>query len=83
MLEHKLRRFYSEPGSGLLTLRMPFPVHNFFSTWLADEVRDWLRRIADGGGETGDFASKIANGGSSRIFLQEGDLEGSIQCVVN
>jgi hypothetical protein len=52
---------------------MPSPVHDFFAASLADEFRDCLKGISEKGGDAGDFASKIANGGSSRVILAEGD----------
>ena len=76
-LERVLPRFDYDPEAGVLTYRMPSPVHDFFSTSFAEEIRDRLNNIKDGGGEAGYFASKIANGGSSRILLAEVDSEGS------
>lgn len=61
-----------EPESGILTFQKPSPVHRFFKTFLANEIRDQLRRIADKGGATGEFAAKVEDGGSSRILLEEG-----------
>ena len=77
ILEHDLSRFDYDPEAEVLTLRMPSPVHDFFSTSFANEVRDQLNNLKDGGGEAGYFASKIANGGSSRISLAEVDPERS------
>ncbi|KAG9250639.1 uncharacterized protein F5Z01DRAFT_629048 [Emericellopsis atlantica] len=73
-LENGFRRHDFDRGAGVLSFRMPSPVHDFFSTFLADDIHDWLKRVAAEGGESGEFAAKIANGGSSRIFLREGDL---------
>ena len=56
---------------------MPSPAHDFFSTSFVDEIRDRLNNIKDRGVEAGYFASKITNGGSSRILLIEVDSEGS------
>lgn len=39
-------------------------------------MRDWLKSISGQGGDAGEFASKIANGGSSRVILEEGGPEG-------
>ncbi|UKZ78688.1 hypothetical protein TrVFT333_006434 [Trichoderma virens FT-333] len=61
-LERRLRRFDFEPGTGLLTVRMPSPVHDIFSAQLAGEVHDWLKSITSCGGESGAFASKIVSG---------------------
>src|SRR4051812_47732442 len=71
------RSYDYDPESGILTLRMPSPVHDFFKTFLANEIRDQLKRIADKGGATGEFAAKIEDGGSSRILLEEGISDGA------
>jgi len=50
---------------------MPSPVHEFFTTLLANEIRDQLKQIAERGDKAGEFAAMIEDGRSSRIFLQE------------
>ncbi|KAK3943624.1 hypothetical protein QBC46DRAFT_27069 [Diplogelasinospora grovesii] len=58
-------RFDYEPEPGLLIVRMPSPVHEFFTASVEDEMYNQLTRV-------GEFAAKIAKGRSSRIFLKEG-----------
>jgi hypothetical protein len=35
---------------------MPSPVHDFFTTFLSNEIRDQLKVVADREGSTGQFA---------------------------
>ena len=58
---------------------MPSQVHDFFKTFLANEIRDQLKRVAGKGGVAGGFAAKIEDRGSSRIFLEEGILDGEYE----
>lgn len=74
-IEHSFQRFDWEPANGRLFLRMPSPVHDFFSTLFANYVRDELKSTAEKGGEAGEFASQITSGGSSRILLTEQETE--------
>ena len=74
-LERDLRRFDFESDTRFLLLRMPSLAHDFFSNLLAQILQNRLASIANEGGDAGKFASKVASGGSSRIFLEEGDLE--------
>lgn len=48
---------------------MPTAVHDFFTRFLANGIRDQLKIVANKGGDVGEFASRIENGGSSRIML--------------
>ncbi|KAG8411232.1 hypothetical protein J3459_016284 [Metarhizium acridum] len=74
-IERSFKRFDYDPNHGLLILRIPSPVHDFFANILADDVQDRLNDIAKEGGEAGAFASRIKSGGSSTILLLEGDSE--------
>ncbi|KAK4446492.1 hypothetical protein QBC34DRAFT_411313 [Podospora aff. communis PSN243] len=71
-------RFDYDPENSLLTIRMPSPVHDFFTNLLAIEIRDQLKEIAERADNAGDFAGKIEVGGSSRIFLREGITDESL-----
>jgi len=64
-------RFDYDPPNSLLTVRMPSPVHEFFTTLLTNEIRDQLKQIAERGDKAGEFAARIEDGRSSRILLQE------------
>ncbi|KAK0655270.1 hypothetical protein B0T16DRAFT_310992, partial [Cercophora newfieldiana] len=64
--------FDYDPTSSLLTIRMPSPVHEFFTNLLANEIRDQLKEIAERADKVGDFAGQIEYGGSSRVLLREG-----------
>ena len=77
------RSYDYEPESGILTLRMPSPVHDFFKTSFANEIRDQLKRIADKGGATGEFAAKIEDGGSSRICWRRESQTGHLKAHHN
>ncbi|KAL0930285.1 uncharacterized protein CTRU02_212489 [Colletotrichum truncatum] len=70
LIEDKVRWDY-DPASGLITLRMPAPVHDIFSTSVANEIYKQLQDIAARPDKDGAFAGQIINGGSSRILLQE------------
>ncbi|PLB49700.1 hypothetical protein P170DRAFT_426575 [Aspergillus steynii IBT 23096] len=69
-------RWDYDPENALLAFRMPTPVHDFFATSVAGEICKQLERIARGKDAAGEFAERIANGGSSRIFLKEGSFDG-------
>jgi len=59
---------------------MTSPVHDFFSTSLADEIFDLVKDLANQRDEAGKFAAKIAKGGSSRILLREvADIHAAIR----
>ena len=77
-LDHEIRRFDYDPRLELLVIRMPSPVHDFFSGFLAPYLHRQLESIASRRSETGNFALKVKSGRSSRILLQEGtsDREG-------
>ncbi|KAK5656231.1 hypothetical protein OQA88_4992 [Cercophora sp. LCS_1] len=64
-------RFDYDPTKSLLTIRMPSPVHEFFTTLLTNEIRDQLKRITERECSAGEFAAMIEDGRSSRIFLRE------------
>ncbi|KAL4866876.1 hypothetical protein BDV12DRAFT_172191 [Aspergillus spectabilis] len=66
-------RWDYDPKAGLLYVRMPTPVHDFFASSVAVEICKQLQCIANGEDAAGEFAGQIANGGSSRIYLKEGD----------
>ncbi|KAK3349832.1 hypothetical protein B0T25DRAFT_570439 [Lasiosphaeria hispida] len=71
-------RFDYDPANSLLTVRMPSPVHEFFKTLLANDIRDQLKQIAESGDKAGEFASRVKDGCSSRIFLQENISDGGL-----
>lgn len=68
-------RWNYNPSTGLLEIRMPTPVHDFFATSVAGEISKLLERLAEQGNSASEFAAKISNGGSSRIFLRDGTTE--------
>lgn len=74
-IERSFKRFDYDLNHGLLILRMPSPVDDFFANILADDVQNRLNDIAKEGEEAGAFASRIKSGGSSTILLSEGDSE--------
>jgi hypothetical protein len=55
----------------LLSVRMPTPVHDFFTAFVADEISKQLEAISHHGDSSAEFAARIANGGCARIFLKE------------
>ncbi|KAK3364400.1 hypothetical protein B0T25DRAFT_62924 [Lasiosphaeria hispida] len=61
-----------------LTVRMPSPVHDFFTALLANEIRDQPKQIAERGDKAGEFAAKIEDESSSCILLQENILDESL-----
>ncbi|KID95219.1 hypothetical protein MAJ_08793, partial [Metarhizium majus ARSEF 297] len=63
-IERLFQRFDFNPNNKTLILRMPSPVHDFFSNLLAKELQDQLKST---------FAADITSGGSSRILLSEGE----------
>ncbi|KAK1520014.1 hypothetical protein CABS01_16555 [Colletotrichum abscissum] len=69
-LEDKARLDY-ESATGDFTLRMPAPVHDVFSTSVANEIYKQLRHVAERNNTDGAFADNIISGGSSRILLEE------------
>ncbi|KDN62218.1 hypothetical protein CSUB01_12299 [Colletotrichum sublineola] len=69
-IEDKVQWDY-DSASGIITLRMPAPVHDVFSTSVANEVHKQLQQIATQRDKDGAFAGQIINGGSSRILLQK------------
>lgn len=74
-IKRSFKRFDYDPNHGVLYLRMPSPVHDFFSNILADDLQDQLNKIASEDNDAGAFASEIRSGGSSTILLSEGDSE--------
>lgn len=64
-----------------LSVRMPTPVHEFFTVSITEEISKQLEVISHRGDSAAEFASRIANGGSARIFLKEdcpgGDARGT------
>jgi hypothetical protein len=60
-----------DPNSEVLDVRMPAPVHDFFSTSIAREIDKQLQLLGEQSDAIGAFAIQIANGGSSRILLKE------------
>jgi hypothetical protein len=52
---------------------MPTPVHDFFTSSVALEIYKQLQSIANGESAASKFAKQIQSGGSSRIFLKDGD----------
>lgn len=72
------RSLYSwdyDPSASLIRFRMPTPVHEFFAVSVANEICEHLRQIASNKNAAGEFASRIANGGSSRMILKDGGSE--------
>ncbi|KAE8144801.1 hypothetical protein BDV25DRAFT_145262 [Aspergillus avenaceus] len=69
-------RWDYDPKAGLLYIRTPTPVHNFFASSIAAEIYKQLQCIANVESAAGKFAGQISNGGSSRIYLKEDDCEG-------
>ncbi|KEY66211.1 hypothetical protein S7711_09224 [Stachybotrys chartarum IBT 7711] len=76
-LEQTLRYFDYDPDREILTIRMPTPIHEFFTASLNRYIERQLESIASRPGEAGEVASKIESGGSSRILLREGIPEGN------
>ncbi|KID81130.1 recQ family helicase [Metarhizium guizhouense ARSEF 977] len=74
-IERSFKRSDYDPNRGLLNLRMPSPVHEFFANILALDLQVQLLEIATQDNDTGIFASKIRIGGSATIQLAEGDSE--------
>jgi hypothetical protein len=74
-IERSFKRSDYDPNRGLLNLRMPSPVHEFFANILALDLQIQLLEIAIQDNDTGIFASKIRIGGSATIQLAEGDSE--------
>ncbi|KAG9229033.1 hypothetical protein BJ875DRAFT_388192, partial [Amylocarpus encephaloides] len=68
-------RFDYNPISMLLSARMPNPVHDFFTAFVA-EISRQLEVISHHGDSSAEFASQVANGGCARIFLKEANLDG-------
>jgi hypothetical protein len=65
-----------DPKSGDFLVRMPSPIHEFLSASIADEIYENIKRIAAQHGATGEFASQIRKGASSRIrFIQDTEEE--------
>jgi len=64
-------RWDYDSASGIITLRMPAPVHDIFSTSIANEIHKQLQQIATRHDKDGAFAGQIINGGSSRILLEK------------
>ncbi|KFA81728.1 hypothetical protein S40288_05989 [Stachybotrys chartarum IBT 40288] len=77
ILEYRLLRFDYDPGREILAIRMPCPVHDFFSASLVKHIQEQLKSIAGRSDQAGEFASNIHSGGSSRILLREGLSETS------
>ncbi|KDN62342.1 hypothetical protein CSUB01_11473 [Colletotrichum sublineola] len=69
-IEDKVRWDY-DSASGIITLRMPAPVHDVFSTSVANEFHKQLQQLATRRDKDGAFAGQIINGGSSRILLEK------------
>ena len=59
----------------LLSVRMPTPVHDFFTASVANEISKQLEVIRHRRGAAAEFASRVASGGSARIFLKEDNLD--------
>jgi hypothetical protein len=55
----------------LFTVRMPTPVHDFFTASVVDVISKQLEVISHRGDSTVQLAARIANGGCARIFLKE------------
>lgn len=72
-IERLFSRHDYDTQTGILIVRMPSTVHEYFSSRIVDVLKDQLRNIREGGGESGKFASKIASVGSARVLLEEGD----------
>jgi hypothetical protein len=54
---------------------MPTPVHEFLSNAVAIEIYENLKAFQQSPNREGQFANRIKNGGSSRIFLREDVVE--------
>ncbi|KDN70504.1 hypothetical protein CSUB01_07949 [Colletotrichum sublineola] len=70
VIEDKVRLDY-DPETELITIRMPAPVHDVFSTSVANDIYKQLQDIAALPGKDAAFAGQIINGGSSRILLEK------------
>ncbi|QKX55846.1 uncharacterized protein TRUGW13939_02945 [Talaromyces rugulosus] len=68
-------RWDYDPSTSLIRFRMPTPVHEFFAVSVANEICEHLREIASNKNAAGEFAALIANGGSSRMILKDGDTK--------
>ncbi|KAH9203589.1 hypothetical protein DL95DRAFT_418924 [Leptodontidium sp. 2 PMI_412] len=79
-VENKLRFDY-DPISMLLSVRMPTPVHDFFTASVADEISKQLEGISHRGDSSAEYAARIANGGCARIFLKEDNPDGGTRVV--
>ncbi|KAI9737250.1 MAG: hypothetical protein M1818_005783 [Claussenomyces sp. TS43310] len=64
-------RFDYDPISMLLSVRMPTPVHDFFTAFVTEKISKQLDVIKQRGDSSTEFAARIANGGCARIFLKE------------
>lgn len=58
---------------------MPTPVHEFLSNSIASDIYENLKACRESPDNAGQFANRIKNGGSSRIFLREDVAEGETE----
>ncbi|KAH6714702.1 hypothetical protein BKA61DRAFT_605689 [Leptodontidium sp. MPI-SDFR-AT-0119] len=65
----------------LLSVRMPTPVHDFFTASVADEISKQLEGISRRGDSSAEYAARIASGGCARIFLKEDNPDGGTRVV--
>ncbi|KND86410.1 hypothetical protein TOPH_08961 [Tolypocladium ophioglossoides CBS 100239] len=78
-LERLFRRHDYDPGRGLLVVRMPSTVHEYFLNRFVDLVTDQLKETASSATEASQFASQIESIGSARIFLREENRETALR----
>ncbi|KAH6712479.1 hypothetical protein BKA61DRAFT_692488 [Leptodontidium sp. MPI-SDFR-AT-0119] len=65
----------------LLSVRMPTPVHDFFTASVADEISKQLEGISHRGDSSAEYSARIANGGCARIFLKKDNPDGGTRVV--
>lgn len=71
-IERLFRRHDYEPEQERIVVRMPSPIHESFLKSFERALEDSIKRVANTGGDAGDFASNISNVGSARVLLAEG-----------
>lgn len=69
------RRFDYDPNRGLLQLRMPSTIHDFFASTLGHDLMAQLKELGNKDGQAAAFASKIRLAAGSKVILAEGDSE--------
>ncbi|KAH7304936.1 hypothetical protein B0I35DRAFT_464967 [Stachybotrys elegans] len=64
-----LRQYDYDPGREALTIRMATPLHEGVKVGIVECLNEQLKSLASRPGKTGEYASRIRHGGSSRILL--------------